>query len=68
MRFGFSYIGLLWLIMLLLPNFIWTKTNHETNDAYQMPVLFSLDNTPEKIGIHMPEMLAVKCLSNLISR
>ena len=25
MRFGFSYIGLIWLIMLLIPNFIWTK-------------------------------------------
>ena len=25
MRFGFSYIGLIWLLMLFVPNFLWTK-------------------------------------------
>ena len=24
-HFGFSYIGLIWLIMLFVPNIIWTK-------------------------------------------
>ena len=31
-HFGFSYIGLLYLVMLFVPNFIWTKykpTNYE---------------------------------------
>ncbi len=34
MCFGFSYIGLIWLIMLLVPNFIWIKnkpTDYEKN-------------------------------------
>ena len=25
MTFGFSYIGFIWVIMLLVPNIIWTK-------------------------------------------
>ena len=25
MKIGFSYIGLIWLIMLFVPNFIWMK-------------------------------------------
>ena len=24
-HFGFSYIGLIWLLMLFVPNIIWTK-------------------------------------------
>ena len=25
MKFGFSYVGLIYLVMLMLPNIIWTK-------------------------------------------
>ena len=34
MHFGFSYIGLIWLIMLFVPNFIWTKNKPEDYEEY----------------------------------
>ena len=34
MRFGFSYIGLIWMVMLLVPNFIWTKNKPTDYDKY----------------------------------
>jgi len=34
MCFGFSYTGLIWLIMLLVPNFIWTKNKPEGYEEY----------------------------------
>ena len=34
MQFGFSYIGLIWLAMLFIPNFIWTKNKPEGYDGY----------------------------------
>lgn len=34
MCFGFSYIGLIWLIMLLVPNFIWTKNQPKDYEKY----------------------------------
>ena len=34
MKFGFSYIGLIWLIMLLVPNFIWTKNKPKDYEEY----------------------------------
>ena len=34
MCFGFSYIGLIWLIMLLVPNFIWTKAKPKDYEKY----------------------------------
>ena len=34
MRFGFSYIGLIWLIMLFVPNLIWTKNKPENYDEF----------------------------------
>ena len=33
-RFGFSYVGLLYLIMLFVPNIIWTKYKPEGYDEY----------------------------------
>ena len=32
MRFGFSYVGLIFLLMLFIPNFIWTKNRPEGYD------------------------------------
>ncbi|MCR5726733.1 MAG: alpha/beta hydrolase [Lachnospiraceae bacterium] len=34
MCLGFSYIGLIWLIMLLVPNFIWTKNKPKDYEEY----------------------------------
>ena len=34
MQFGFSYIGLIWLLMLYVPNFIWTKRQPENYAVY----------------------------------
>jgi hypothetical protein len=34
MNFGFSYIGLIWLIMLTVPNLIWTKNQPKDYDKY----------------------------------
>ncbi|MFQ7700082.1 MAG: hypothetical protein ACLRL0_02305 [Christensenellaceae bacterium] len=31
-HFGFSYIGLLWLIMLFIPNIFWTRCKPEGYD------------------------------------
>ena len=32
MRFGFSYVGLIFLLMLFIPNFLWTKNRPEGYD------------------------------------
>ena len=34
MCLGFSYVGLIWLIMLLVPNFIWTKNQPKDYEKY----------------------------------
>jgi len=34
MHFGFSYIGLIWLIILFVPNFIWTKNKPKDYEKY----------------------------------
>ena len=34
MRFGFSYIGVIWLIMLFVPNMIWTKNKPQDYEKY----------------------------------
>ena len=34
MTFGFSYIGLIWLLMLLIPNFIWTQNQPKDYEKY----------------------------------
>ena len=34
MNFGFSYIGLIYLVMLMLPNMIWTKNQPEDYEKY----------------------------------
>lgn len=34
MNFGFSYIGLLFLLMLMIPNILWSKNKPENYDTY----------------------------------
>ena len=34
MHFGFSYIGLIFLLMLLIPNIIWSKNKPKEYDKY----------------------------------
>lgn len=34
MNFGFSYVGLIYLAMLLVPNLFWTKNKPENHDKY----------------------------------
>lgn len=34
MHFGFSYVGLIWLVMLMVPNLIWTKHQPRDYDKY----------------------------------
>lgn len=42
-HFGFSYIGLIWLLMLTVPNLIWTKnkpSGYEESAAKEKKILF----------------------------
>ena len=34
MHFGFSYVGLIFLVMLMLPNMIWTKNQPKDYEKY----------------------------------
>ena len=34
MQFGFSYVGLIMLLMLFIPNFIWTKNQPKDYEKY----------------------------------
>lgn len=34
MHFGFSYIGLIWMLMLFVPNILWTKRQPKDYDKY----------------------------------
>ena len=52
MHFGFSYIGLIWLIMLLVPNFIWTKNKPQDYEYYAVnenKVLLALERVGQFI-------------------
>jgi pimeloyl-ACP methyl ester carboxylesterase len=52
MCFGFSYIGLIWIIMLLVPNIIWTKNKPADYDRYVLnenKVLLVLERAGEFI-------------------
>lgn len=50
MQFGFSYIGLLYLIMLMVPNLIWTRyqpQNYEKYAAHENKILSGLERAGE---------------------
>ena len=45
--FGFSYIGLIWLLMLTIPNILWTKNipeGYSSNEENKILIVF------EKLG------------------
>ncbi len=57
MNFGFSYIGLIFLLMLMIPNMIWSKNKPKDYDRYvknENRVLVMFERTGE---------VAVTCLS-----
>ncbi|MCR4616383.1 MAG: hypothetical protein K5756_09575 [Clostridiales bacterium] len=57
MNFGFSYVGLIFLIMLMLPNLLWTKNkprDYEKYAANENKILLAM----EKIG-----EVSVSCLA-----
>lgn len=50
MHFGFSYIGLLYLSMLMLPNIVWTKhqpKDYEKYVGHENRILLTLERTGE---------------------
>jgi hypothetical protein len=52
MNFGFSYVGLLYLVMLMTPNLIWTKNLPEDYEKYvvnENKVLLALERTGETL-------------------
>jgi len=50
MHFGFSYIGFAWLVMLIVPNLIWTKRkplDYERYAAHENRVLLAFERVGE---------------------
>lgn len=50
MHFGFSYVGLIYLILLMLPNLLWTKNQPEDYEKYvgnENKVLLALERAGE---------------------
>lgn len=51
-HFGFSYVGLLYLLMLFIPNIIWTKYKPEGYDEYakkENKILLAFERTGEML-------------------
>lgn len=60
-HFGFSYIGLIFLLMLIIPNMIWSKNKPENYDKYaknENKILLAFERTGEML---------VTCLSLIFS-
>ena len=50
MHFGFSYVGLIYLVMLMLPNILWTKNQPKDYDKYarnENKILLALERSGE---------------------
>lgn len=50
MHFGFSYVGLIYLVMLMLPNIIWTKNQPQDYEKYvgnENKILLTLERIGE---------------------
>ncbi len=61
LHFGFSYVGLIFLIMLMVPNFIWTRRQPKDYDKYvvnENRILLAM----ERIG-----EVAVSCVALIFS-
>lgn len=51
-HFGFSYIGLIFLLMLMIPNMIWSKNKPENYDKYvknENKILLAFERTGEML-------------------
>lgn len=51
-HFGFSYIGLIFLLMLMIPNMIWSKNKPENYDKYvknENKILIAFERTGEML-------------------
>lgn len=60
-HFGFSYVGLLYLVMLMLPNMIWTKNKPKDYEKYvgsENRILLAMERTGEVL---------VSCLALIFS-
>ena len=52
MKFGFSYVGLIWYMLLLIPNLIWTKHKPKDYEEYvvkENKILLALERTGQFI-------------------
>ena len=52
MKFGFSYVGLIWYVLLLIPNLIWTKHKPKDYEEYvvkENKILLALERTGQFI-------------------
>ena len=52
MRFGFSYVGLIYLVMLMAPNLMWTRNKPRDYDRYvanESKVLLAFERTGEAL-------------------
>lgn len=52
MHFGFSYVGLIYLVMLMLPNIIWTKNQPQDYEKYvgnENKILLTLERAGEAL-------------------
>ena len=58
MHFGFSYVGLIYLIMLMAPNILWTKNKPEGYDRYVVSENRLL-RTLERIGEALVSAIAL---------
>ncbi|MCI8694308.1 MAG: hypothetical protein HFH91_16635 [Lachnospiraceae bacterium] len=61
MHFGFSYVGLIYLIMLMLPNLLWTRNQPKDYEKYagnENRILVALERTGEVL---------VSCLALIFS-
>ena len=60
MRFGFSYVGLIYLILLMIPNILWTKNKPRDYEKYagnENRVLLGL----ERVGEVLVSAIALAC-------
>lgn len=61
MNFGFSYVGLVFLVMLLVPNIIWAKNQPKDYDKYVV------NENKVLLGFERIGEVAVSCVALIIS-
>ena len=61
MNFGFSYVGLIFLIFLMVPNLLWTKNKPEGYEKY------AIKENRILLGIERVGEMLVSCLALIFS-